>query len=268
MRRCSVVSIACVWWALGAADGVRTGLVPGWEGEPAAPCGAVVLAAAQSETQPAPQDEPASQAVPPEGLRPQGRLGQGARQGFPERGPRRPPGPRSAGPGPGPEGFEPGGPPQDFIGPEETEEMMAFAKQYFPELYEALERARKSDPIAFRRILHRSRGMIARFLEADPPLREALIAEHKATVALQKLQRDYQFASSSDKRDHLKAQMRAELENRFKCRQERLKLEIAQLRQRLEEQARRLEEQQSNQAQLIEREFNEMIARLEEERPH
>jgi len=215
-------------------------------------------------------DEPAEAEVE-RGLRPS-RPGPTSRSGGPHRGPGRPERP----PGPPRDGFgRPGGRPdaEFFLSAEEREEVLAFAREHFPEVYERLqedeERAREMHGPG-----HRSAWRMQRFLwpmirlmriaKYDPELADLLIAEQKVEMELAELQRDYLAFPADSVRGEIKKQMRALFAERFDLRRRRLEREIRSLQERLEEARQRLEQQDAAKGALIDAELSELIRELEE----
>jgi len=208
---------------------------------------------------------------PPEGFGQ--RRGPGRREGeegFDRgMGPERERGPRDDkgfGPGRGSGRDKGRGSPLEFMTPTETEELMAFAKEHFPKIYEKLKYAQQSDQRAFRHMLKRVGGHLYRLYRLhrhDPELAKILIAEHKVQMEIFELQRDYRQAQSTAERESIKTALREQLTKRFEFRQQHSKLEIEALRKRIEEQAKRLEESEQNKDKIIDQELNDIAKRLE-----
>jgi|GEM_PF-2928844 len=146
---------------------------------------------------------------------------------------------------------------------DEIDELMSFVEQHLPDLYETLDRARTLDPMAFRHMLRRVRGMMDRFRFADPKIRETMIAEYKVKMAIRRLKKDY-YRATSEERESIKVELRAQIEKQFTYRQQRLVQEIARLRERLDEQSRRLAEQEKDKQRLIDEELSEMLDGLKD----
>jgi hypothetical protein len=158
------------------------------------------------------------------------------------------------------------GPYGEFMTPTEIEELMEFAKEHFPEIYQRLNSARETDPRSFRYMIKRVGGPIYRLYRLykhNPELAKIMIAEHKTQMEIFALQRDYRQATSETEKASIKTALHAELVKRFGFRQQRTKLEIESLRKRLEEQAKRLEESEKNKEKMINEELQRTIDRME-----
>jgi len=154
----------------------------------------------------------------------------------------------------------------DFLTPQEREELMAFAKEHFPKMYELL----RGSPRAHQHRLLRRVGWpmlrLLRLYRHDPELAEKLIAEHKIEMELAQLRRDYREFPSEAARENIKQKMRELLEQRFDLRQQRLELEIRALEKRLEEARQRLVRQEGDRQRLVETEVERIIDQLQDER--
>lgn len=151
---------------------------------------------------------------------------------------------------------------------EETEELMEFMEEHFPERYERLNAVREANPHAFRRMIFRhSRPLlhILRVKRHDPELAEVMIAEHRVEEKLAEKRRAYREARSPAARQELLGQTRQLLEESFDLKQQRLEMEIERLRKRLEEQAQRVQERKKNKDKIIEVEILRLKGILEGE---
>jgi len=154
----------------------------------------------------------------------------------------------------------------DVLTEKEREELMAFAKEHFPRMYELLRSAPREHQ---HRLLRRVGWPMLRLLRLnrhDPELAEKLIAEHKIEMELDQLRRDYQEFPSEAARESIKQKMRALLEQRFDLRQQRLELEIRALEKRLDEARQRLDRQEAERQRLVDTELDRVIDQLQEER--
>jgi len=155
------------------------------------------------------------------------------------------------------------GPFGEFLTPTEKEELMEFAKEHFPEIYERLSAARDSDPQTYDRMLRTvGRWMmdILRWHKHDPELTKTMIGEHKARMQIYTLRKQYRRAMGDSERERLEAELRTTLEKHFEYRLKRIEHEIENLRKRLEEQAQQLEERKKNKDQIIDKELKRIIS--------
>lgn len=154
----------------------------------------------------------------------------------------------------------------DFLTPQEREELMAFAKEHFPKMYELLRGSPRAHQHRLLRRVGWSMLRLMRLHHHDPELAEKLIAEHKIEMELAQLRRDYREFPSEAARENIKQKMRELLEQRFDLRQQRLELEIRALEKRLEEARRRLVRQEDDRQRLVDTEVERIIDHLQDER--
>ncbi|NLX12974.1 MAG: hypothetical protein GXY44_04865 [Phycisphaerales bacterium] len=165
-------------------------------------------------------------------------------------------------------GFGRGEPRPEPLTTEETEALMDFMKERFPDRYEQLNAIREANPTAFRRMIFRhSRPLlhILRVNRHDPEMAEVMIAEHRVESELIEKRQAYREARGEAARQELIGQTRKLLDESFDLKQKRLEMEIERLRKRLDEQARRVQERKNNKGKIIEVEILRLKGILEGE---
>ncbi len=165
-------------------------------------------------------------------------------------------------------GFGRGEPWPEPLTSEETEELMAFMKEHFPDRHEQLNDIRETNPQAFRRMLFRySRPLmhILRVNRQDPEMAKVMIAEHRVETELFEKRKAYREARTDMERQELLTQTRKLLEQSFDLKQQRLEMEIDRLRKRLDEQAKRVQERKNNKEKIVEVEILRLKGILEGE---
>lgn len=181
------------------------------------------------------------------------RLNDGPRRrdagGAPGAGPRR--GERVR-PGPPPGGDEP-------LAEAEIDEIMRFAHDNFPQIFERLERLRRANPREFQRILRRIHGQFKPIMDlrqSDPKSAEKAI---HLQIAIFNLVEDFRRANSEGDKARIKSEVAARLRERFDLRQDRARQEIENLRKRLDEQERRLAEREQNKEEFLRQELERTL---------
>ena len=84
-------------------------------------------------------------------------------------------------------GIRHGGPEGGTLTPQEKEDLLAFAREHFPEMYKRLERFRQKDPATYGGAMRRLAGPMLRMMrlsKSNPELADALIVEHKVEMEL------------------------------------------------------------------------------------
>lgn len=188
------------------------------------------------------------------------------------------PGPGPGGPPhrpmqPGREGMGPGGPGPRVGGPEglhkppmfpptqeEQEQLLAFAKEHFPEMVTRIELLKKEDPQAYKRISRRMWPRLQIMKEAferDPQgLGKILIDEKKVEDQIRLKARSYQQERDGTRKASVGAELRALLEQQFDLRLQRRRLELADLQKRLEDQTKRVDSMAAKKQDLVQRQFD------------
>ena len=176
---------------------------------------------------------------------------------------------------PGPGGFEGGpqdagrpggphhgGPDEPVLSPQEKEELLAFVRDHFPELYGRLQRFQSSDPGAYDRAVRRLTFPMLHMMRVsknDPQLAEKMIAEHRVELELADLQSRYAAQTTNADREQTRSQIRQLVEKRFDLRQQRLELEITNMQKRLDQARSHLTQQAASRPQLIDADVKRMI---------
>lgn len=150
--------------------------------------------------------------------------------------------------------------------PAEVDSLLAFTREHFPRMHQRLQRVREADPVAFRQMLRRLRGPLARLQEVekrDPRLAARMIEQQKLEMEIFELRRQHRAAYTTEERARIESEIRERIGQKFNARMGRLKFEIAELRRRLDEQTKRLAGQEERREQLIEKEYRELMSRPE-----
>lgn len=150
--------------------------------------------------------------------------------------------------------------------PAEVDPLLAFTREHFPRMHQRLQRVREADPVAFRQMLRRLRGPLARLQEVeqrDPRLAARMIEQQKLEMEIFELRRQHRAAYTAEERARIESDIRERIGQKFNARMERLKFEVAELRRRLDEQTKRLAGQEERREQLIEKEYRELMSRPE-----
>lgn len=140
------------------------------------------------------------------------------------------------------------------VGPEQIEELMAFTKAHFPEMYERLDRTRRENAGQFRQMLRTMRPHILRMLQLsreDPQLAEKVIAIQQVEMRLRMLRQRHRPGLPDEQRRAIRSELRRLLEQRFDLRMQRIELEIAGLQ-------KRLDAQRQHKARIIEEELSQL----------
>lgn len=175
-----------------------------------------------------------------------------------------PRGPRPSGPGDGPEARRRFGDHDEMRLPskEEIEELLAFAKEHFPEMAEHASELRESDPAMFRRLMRRvlpRLRMMKDVYDRDPQgLGRLVIADHRLNEKIRRAARDYRRAVEGDAKKAAGDQLRALLAEQWDVRMERRRLELADFEKRLAEQKRRLDERAARRDELLQQQFDRL----------
>ncbi len=143
---------------------------------------------------------------------------------------------------------------ENFLTNDQTDRLMALAKDAFPQLHERLTIARENNPRLFRQMIVRVSRYAIPILKAkadNPELAEKMIAEHRAQMAVEELTQQYRAATDSARRDQLRIQIREQLEAKFDARLEKLRIEIRSLQRRLDDAKENLAQQERNKQKLL-----------------
>ncbi len=167
----------------------------------------------------------------------------------------------------GPDRFGPhrGGPEGPLLSPREREELIAFIKLHFPEMYRRLQRFQQAEPARHGQALRRMAGPILRIMrlsQTNPELAEIMIAEHKVEMELFELQNAWAAPRSQAEREAKRERIRDLVGQRFDLRQKRLGMEIEDMRKRLDEAMARLARQGADRAEIVEAETRRMMERM------
>jgi hypothetical protein len=164
---------------------------------------------------------------------------------------REPPGkpPRAVDEGPRPGGEMlpgPGGP-FGVISPEQTEQLMEFIREHFPERYKLLRRMRERNPELFQRRIAEAAPRVLELLlrmKENPELGELMIQQQRLEEELHERVDDYFLIAEEDdaEREELRAAVEDTVSQLVELRLQRRRMEIDALQHRLEEQRERLEE--------------------------
>ena len=172
----------------------------------------------------------------------------------------------------GPGGFEGGpqhgGPDGPVLTTQEKEELLAFVRDRFPELYQRLKRFQDTDPDACGRAVRRLAMPMHHMMRAtknDPQLADMMIAEHRVELELDDLQGHYAALTSDADRQQTRSRTRQLIEKRFDLRLQRLEMEIRNMQKRLDQAQSHLTQQAASRPQLIDAEVKRMVNRLEKE---
>lgn len=180
---------------------------------------------------------------------------------------------------PGPGGFEGGpqdagrpggphhgGPDEPVLSPQEKEELLAFVRDRFPELYRQLQQFQDTDPGAYGRAVRRLTFPMLHMMrvsKSDPQLAAKMIAEHRVELELADLQSRYPAQASGADREQARSRIRQLVEKRFDLRQQRLEIEIKNMQKRLDQARSHLTQQAADRSQLIDAEVSRTIDHLE-----
>jgi hypothetical protein len=179
---------------------------------------------------------------------------------------RRNPGPGGS-PGPGGAalrrpGLRPGMSPDEPVTLEQTRQIMDFARENFPQLYDRLERLRQHDLQKFAQVLHDTRGRLLPILEAsrrDPEVAKKMIAEQRLQLAINELAEKYRQTRSDAERAQLGAEVQAKVRERFEMFQSRMRMEIERLRKRLDEQEKKLADREQKKEEMVRGEMERLL---------
>lgn len=175
-----------------------------------------------------------------------------------------------AGPGPGPgptrgerplrQGPPPG--PEQPLSPREVDDLMQFARDNFPQIYERLDRLRRDKPREFQRILHRVYARLGPLMDLareNPRVAEKAIQEHRLQIVITGLAEQYRAAKSDEERARLQREIETRIRDRFDRHQERIRLEIQALRKRLDDQERQLTKREQNKENVLRNELQRAL---------
>jgi hypothetical protein len=146
---------------------------------------------------------------------------------------------------------------------EQTEKLLQFTRDNFPDVYQRLAILRQESPVLFSRALNRvARSMIPlmRANTENPDLAQKMIAEHKAQLGVEELTLRYRKTQDAAQKQQLREQLRKKIEAKFDARLERLRAEIANLQRRLNEAQQNLASQEKEKQILIDRRLAELTS--------
>jgi hypothetical protein len=155
-----------------------------------------------------------------------------------------------------------GGPDGPVLAPQEKEELLAFVRDHFPELYRRLQQFQNTDPGAYGRSVRRLTMPMLHMMRVsknDPQLAAKRSAEHRVELELDDLQSHYAAQASDAERRQTRSRIRQLVEKRFDLRQQRLELEITNMQKRLDQARSHLTQQAASRPQLIDADVKRMI---------
>ncbi len=151
--------------------------------------------------------------------------------------------------------------PGRFLDAKAIEELIAFAREHFPEHAERLQALREEDPRAFRRVagrvFPRLRHMKALYDRDPQGLGRLVIEDHKLDMQIRDLARRYREAPPAE-RAALGEELRGVLDRQWAVRQERRGLELGELEKRLAEQRARLADRAARRAEMVQQQFDRL----------